>query len=41
MKYGVQYCAANVLFSVVYFSTNIHFHTIRHVYRSMWPAREA
>ena len=36
-----QYSAANVPFPA-FFSTDIHFfHTIRHVYRSVWPAREA
>ena len=36
-----QYNAAQVPFPA-FFPTDIHFfHTIRHVYRSMWPAREA
>ena len=35
-----QYSAANLPFPVV-FSTYIRFHTIRHDYRSVWPAREA
>ena len=38
----VQYSAANMLFSAGFFPTDIHFfHTIHHVYRSVWPAREA
>ena len=37
-----QYSAANVPLPAFIFSTDIHFfHTIRHVYRSVWPAREA
>ena len=37
-----QYSAANVPFPAFSFSTDIHFfHTVRHVYRSVWPAREA
>ena len=36
-----QYSTANAPFPVLFF-TDIHFfYTIRHVYRSMWPAREA
>ena len=36
-----QYSAANLPFPA-FFSTDIHFfHTICHVYRSVWPAREA
>ena len=36
-----QYSAANVPF-LAFLSTDIHFfHTVRHVYRSVWPTREA
>ena len=36
-----QYNAAKMPFPV-FFSTDIHFfHTLRHVYMSVWPAREA
>ena len=35
-----QYSAANAPFPALVSSTDIHcFHTIRHVYRSVWPAR--
>ena len=44
VKLGVwniaQYSTANVPFPA-FVSTDIHFHTICHVYRSVWPTREA
>ena len=36
-----QYSAAKVQFLAVFFSTDIlFFHTLRHVYRSVWPAEK-
>ena len=36
-----QYSAANVPFPTVFFTFIHFFHTVRHVYWSVWPAREA